>query len=165
VSQLKTTPKPTQHIPLVLAPQVLAQAMSDATHGIPIETFITQLAVPPTTPTRAARGVSDFSIILAHQEFYPAKLVMKSGSSIRLLFTTTNRKPAALVIERLNIQRWVASSDEGQKKNELDRSKFEINRELTASRVTEIEFEPKPGVYSFHDVITGASGEIVVEEP
>lgn len=165
VSTLKTRRTLPPNIPLVLAPNLISQIMAEGTRGVPIETFISKLVVPPTTPSRAAKGVSDFSIILANNEFFPAKVVLKSGDTIRLLFTTTNRKSAALVVERLNIQRWVASSDDSNKKNELDRQKFEVNRELNSSRVTEIEFEPKPGVYGFHDAITGASGEILVEEP
>jgi hypothetical protein len=165
ISTLKTKRTLPPNIPLVLAPNIISQITPEGTRGIPIETFISKLAVPPTTPSRAAKGVSDFSIILANNEFFPAKIVLKSGDTIRLLFTTTNRKSAALVVERLNIQRWVASSDDEQKKDELDRQKFEVNRELNSTRVTEIEFEPKPGIYGFHDAITGASGEILVEEP
>ncbi len=158
-------PKPTKRPPLILAPELLQQLMADSAHLVPIETFIARLSVPPTTPSRPPKGVSDFSIILSNNEFYPSKIVLKSGASVRLLFTTTNKKSAALVIEKLNIQRWVSSQIDGDTKKELDRTKFEVNRELSANRVTEIEFQLKSGVYSFHDVITGASGEISVEEP
>jgi hypothetical protein len=164
-TSINTPLRKIQHPAFVLAPQILNQMLADSTHLIPVETFISRLAVPPTTPSRPPKGVSDFSIILSNNEFYPSKVILKAGTSVRLLFTTTNRKSSALVIERLNIQRWVASQSDSDKKNELDRSKFEVNRELSLNRVTEIEFDPKPGVYSFHDVITGASGEISVEEP
>lgn len=164
VSTLKTKPKWNPKIPLVLAPQLLSQIMAEGTRGIPIDTFISKLAVPPTEPSRPPKGTSDVSIILANNEFFPSKVILKANSDIRLLFTTTNKKPAALVIEKLKVQRWVASTEEGKETHELDRSTYEVNRELTASRVTEIEFEPKPGTYSFHDVMSGASGEIIVEE-
>ncbi|MSP18627.1 MAG: hypothetical protein EXR74_03540 [Bdellovibrionales bacterium] len=158
--------KPTHPLPpFVLAPEIFAKRMEENTGMIPVGTFNYKFAVPPTTPSRPPKGVSDISIILSNNEFYPAKVVLKSGESVRLLFTTTNRKPAALVIEKLNIQRWVSSQVEGETKKELDRSKFELNRELSSRRVTDVNFDPKPGVYSFHDVITGASGEISVEEP
>jgi hypothetical protein len=158
-------PRKIQRPVFVLAPQILNQMLADSTHLIPVDTFIARLALPPTTPSRPPKGVSDFSIILSNNEFYPSKVILKAGSNIRLLFTTTNRKSSALVIEKLNIQRWVSSEPDNNKKNELDRSKFEVNKELSFNRVTEIEFDPKPGVYGFHDVITGASGEISVEEP
>ena len=162
-----TVMKPTQAPlpPFVLAPEIFAKRMEENTGMIAVGTFNYKFAVPPTTPSRPPKGVSDISIILSNNEFYPAKVVLKSGESVRLLFTTTNRKPAALVIEKLNIQRWVSSQVEGETKKELDRSKFELNRELSSRRVTDVNFDPKPGVYSFHDVITGASGEISVEEP
>lgn len=109
-----------QHPAFVLAPQILNQMLADSTHLIPVETFIARLAVPPTTPSRPPKGVSDFSIILSNNEFYPSKVILKSGTNVRLLFTTTNRKSSALVIERLNIQRWVSSQSDSDKKNELD---------------------------------------------
>lgn len=149
---------------LVWAPKILQQMLADPLHLVPIDTYIARLAVPPTAPSRPPKGVSDFSIILSNNEFYPSKIVLKPGSTIRLLFTTTNKKSAALVMEKLNIQRWISSQFDGEKTKELDRTKFEVNRELSANRVTEITFQAKPGTYSFHDVITGASGEISVEE-
>jgi len=148
----------------VWAPKILQQMLADPLNLVPIDTYIARLAVPPTSPSRPPKGVSDFSIILSNNEFYPSKIVLKPGSTIRLLFTTTNKKSAALVIEKLNIQRWINSQFAGEKTKELDRTKFEVNRELSANRVTEITFQAKPGTYSFHDVITGASGEISVEE-
>lgn len=157
----KIPPRPN----LVWSPDILKQMLADPSHLVPVDTYISRLAVPQTSPTRPNKGVSDFSIILSNNEFYPSKIVLKSGSSIRLLFTTTNRKPAALVIEKLNIQRWVASQAAENPKRDVDRAKYEVNRELNSNRVTEIELTPKPGVYSFHDVITGAAGEISVEEP
>jgi Cupredoxin-like domain len=156
-------PPKRQPVPLVLNPEILAMMESDLTHTIPVETFITRFAVPKTQPSRPAAGVSDFSIILSNNEFYPSRVVLKSGSSFRLLFTTTNRKSAALVIEKIHVQRWISSEED--KTKELDRSRFELNREISANRVTIIDFDAKPGVYGFHDVITGASGEITVEEP
>lgn len=159
--QPKVMPRPN----MVWAPEILRQMLSDPSHLVPVETYISRLAVPVTSPSRPPKGVSDFSIILSNNEFYPSKIVLRSGSSVRLLFTTTNKKSAALIIEKLNIQRWVASRDSNEKIKETDKSKFEVTRELNANRITEIELQPKPGVYSFHDVMTGASGEISVEEP
>ena len=42
------------------------------------------------------------------------------------------------------------------------RGKWEMEREINASRVTEVLLDPKVGTYSFHDAISGAHGEIIV---
>ena len=74
-----------------------------------------------------------------------------------------NRKPAALIIERLQIQKWVAKDDHPVEMSELERARWEMNRELATSRITEIMLNPANGYYTFHDALTGAHGDILVE--
>jgi hypothetical protein len=144
-------------LPLVLAPSFFV--------AMPSTTFAPgeRLPVPPSTPMVPMPGVPDISIILANNQFYPSRIRLKEGIQTRLIFTTTNKRPAALVVERLQIQRWIAKEDEQKSSSEMERIRWEVSRELNASRVTEIIVDPKEGIYSFHDAMTGASGEITVE--
>lgn len=122
-----------------------------------------KLALPPSTPMAPLAGVPDIAIILAHNQFFPSKIRMKEGIQTRLIFTTVNKKPAALVIERLQIQRWIAKEKERTPSSELERSRWEVNREISSTKITEITLDPKKGTYAFHDAISGAAGEIEVE--
>lgn len=160
---VKPAPKKTEKkFPFVVAPAFFhghRNISNEAAEG----TSVNKVPPPPTVPAPPIKGVSDISIILSNNQFFPSRVLVKEGNQVRLIFTTVNKKPAALVVEKLQIQRWVAKEDEASVKEELDRSKFETTRELVSSRITEIVIEPKIGIYAFHDVISGASGEINVE--
>jgi hypothetical protein len=104
----------------------------------------------------ALPGVTDFSIILSGEQFFPSVIRMKqNGNKNRLLFVTTGAKPAALVFVKPRIQRWIASQS--------DSKSVEEYREVGTSKVTEIEFDAEPGVYEYYDALSGARGEIKVE--
>jgi len=98
----------------------------------------------------------EVAIILAQSRFYPSRIRLKAGEKTRLVFATVNRKPAALVMEQFQVQRWVAASP-------VPHQPWEITRELSIDRLTEIIVEPTQGSYSFHDALSGAVGEIIVE--
>lgn len=133
----------------------------------PAETSPTEVtkkfSVPNSTPMFPLPGVPDIAIILAHNQFFPSRIRLKEGIQTRLIFTTVNKKPAALVIERLQIQRWIAKEKDPTPTSELERSKWEVNKEISSTKITEITLEPKKGTYAFHDAISGAAGEITVE--
>jgi hypothetical protein len=108
--------------------------------------------------------VPEVAVILANKQFYPSRIRLKDGVQTRLFFTTINEKPAAVVVEKLQIQKWVSKEvNSRQPASEQDRAKWEATREVTKDRITEILMEPLRGSYSFHDVITGAKGQITVE--
>jgi len=103
----------------------------------------------------------EVAVILSAKRFFPARIRLKEGQSTRLLFTSLNPRPAALVIEQLQVQRWIAS-EKGQSAG-LGRVPAEILREIGNNRMTEILLQPQRGTYTFHDALSGAVGEIVVE--
>lgn len=105
----------------------------------------------------------EVAIILVNKEFYPAKVRLKGGVQTRLFFTTTNEKPAAVIVEQLQIQRWVAKENEMEPQTESERAKWEAAKEVSRNRVTEITVEPRKGTYIFLDAITGAKGQLIVE--
>jgi hypothetical protein len=106
----------------------------------------------------------EVAIILSRSRFYPSAIRIRAGQAIKLVFTSVNKRPAALIMERLNVQRWMARGDQPPAHaNELDRARWEVNRELTATRLVEIVLKPSGGIYSFHDALTGAHGEILAE--
>ncbi len=118
-----------------------------------------KLGIPGEAPAAA-----EVSVILMDKQFFPSKIKLKEGVQSRLYFTTTNDKAAALVIEELQIQRWVAK--EGEKTaplSELERAKMEATKEVSKDKITEIPLEPRRGTFIFHDLISGAKGQIVVE--
>lgn len=155
-------PPPQAQTPLNFSPVLAGAGLGAIAPPQPAAT--TQiLPVPSSTAMAPLAGVPDIAVILSNNQFFPSKIRLKEGMQTRLIFTTLNKKPAALVIERLQIQRWIAKEGEPQPKSELERSRLEINRELVSTKVTEIVLDPKAGTYSFHDAITGASGEINVE--
>lgn len=92
---------------------------------------------------------SEIAVILYQDTFYPSKINLRAGAPATLVFATVNKKPAALIIEPIAVQRWIASG--------------EINREVNSERVTVVSFEAVKGRYRFHDALGGARGEIVVE--
>jgi hypothetical protein len=71
-------------------------------------------------------------------------------------------KPAALIVEGLKMQRWIASENASLTPSTAP-DYFELQRELTRERVTEITLEPSAGTYPFFDALSGARGEIVVQ--
>ena len=85
-----------------------------------------------------------------------------------LIFATVNKKPAALVIEPANPPRAIASvpaapSVSGSVSVDRVNAPSEITREIVNERVTAVSFDPVPGRYFFHDALTKAKGEIIVE--
>lgn len=158
-------PEPLSLLPMLgIAGQFPAVGREPAS-APPAPAQVTQrLPLPKTIALAPLPGVPDIAIILSNNQFFPSKIRLKEGVETRLIFTTTNKKPAALVMERLHIQRWIAKEKEPVPASELDRARWEVNRELSASKMTEVVLDPKEGIYSFHDAISGASGEIEVEK-
>jgi hypothetical protein len=104
----------------------------------------------------------EVSVILAENRFYPSKIRLREGEPIRLVFTTVNPKPAALILEGLGMQRWLKQNMPPSSSEEA-RARWEVTREIASDRLTEIVLEPQPGTYTFHDALSGATGEITVE--
>lgn len=102
----------------------------------------------------------EVAVILAHQRFLPGRIHIPAGVETRLIFTTINQQPAALIIERLNVQRWINQAAAATTNSNIP---WEINREVSSKHVTEILLKADKGIYSFHDALTGARGEIVVD--
>jgi hypothetical protein len=158
-----------QTLPFVLAPSYFAPppplpaATTPAVSVPPSPPVITEKIAQQSTPMVPMPGVPDVAVILANNQFYPSRIKLRDGMQTRLIFATINKRPAALVFERLQIQRWIAKEEGAQAPTENDRIRFEATREVTSSRITEIVLEPKRGIYSFHDAMTGATGEIIVE--
>ncbi len=114
-------------------------------------------------PQNEVPVVSEVAIILSSQNFFPRKVHLAAGKEARIYFTTTNKDPAALIIERMNIQRWIAKDGGAIKQNDIGRAPWEFTKELNMKRLTEIIITPRKGTYVFYDALTGARGEIVVE--
>lgn len=106
----------------------------------------------------------EIAVILHNKQFFPSRIRLKAGIPTKVYFTTTGERPAAIVVEQLQVQKWLAK-ELGDRKlaSEYDKAKFEVSRELMQNKMTEITFEPRRGTYSFHDAISGAKGQIVVE--
>jgi hypothetical protein len=121
---------------------------------------VTETKVNITDPT-IARG-PEMSIILSDGKFRPSRIRLKAGETTRLLFTTLGHKPAALIIERLRVQKWLTRPEEAVRRTPSS-APWEVNRELSSNRLTEVALDPVRGNYTFHDAISGAAGEIVVE--
>lgn len=106
----------------------------------------------------------EVGVILHNKQFFPSRIRLKAGVQTRVYFTTTGDRPAAIVVEQLQVQKWLAKEGAERKPaSEFERAKFEVSREVTKQKMTEITFEPRRGTYSFHDAISGAKGQIVVE--
>jgi hypothetical protein len=106
---------------------------------------------------------TEVSIILSNQMFFPARVQLRAGYQTRLYFTTTQKGPAALIIERLNIQRWIAKEGSAARVNDTDGAPWEITRQLDRDRMTEVILTPRKGTYAFYDALSGARGELIVE--
>lgn len=111
----------------------------------------TGLAAESTNPTFPAG--SEIAVVLSKDRFFPSEIRLRSGIPTTLVFSTVNRKPAALVIEP--VPETFAQPDAAPKS--------EITRELANDRVTAISFEPQKGSYRFHDALGGGRGVLIVE--
>jgi hypothetical protein len=111
----------------------------------------------PTLPAAA-----EAAVILSRNQFYPSRINVPQGTRVRIWFTTVEPRPAALVVEGLKMQRWIASENNSVTSGNSP-GYFELQREVTRERVTEITLQPSAGTYPFFDALSGARGEIVVE--
>lgn len=156
ISKKKKKSKKNRRAKLKTEPQPRAQRSEVSEKEVPAEP---ERLGPGAFAPAPARG-AEVAVVLTQDHFLPARIHLKEGQPTRLVFTTVNKKPAALVIESLQVQEWVGREPASQVSgNSLD----EINREISSSRVTEVVLEPRRGRYVFHDAISGARGEIWVE--
>lgn len=107
-------------------------------------------------------AAAEAAVILSRNQFYPSRITVPNGTRVRIWFTTVETRPAALVVEGLKMQRWIASDSNSNFAGGAP-GYFELQRELTRERVTEITLQPNTGTYPFFDALSGARGEIVVE--
>ena len=105
----------------------------------------------------------EIAIIFSKGRFRPDRFRIPANKKVRLLFATTQKRPAALIIEKLKVQRWIAKEEQEKKKHPIFRHSGEITREISAQKVTEILVNPETGTYKFHDALSGAMGEFIVE--
>lgn len=112
------------------------------------------------SPTAEAPIDAEIAVILHNNRFYPARIKLKEGQATRLFFTSLNQKPAALIVEELQVQRWIARESAAAP---APAPAGEISRELSLNKITEVSLQPKRGTYMFHDALSGAVGEIIVE--
>lgn len=161
---------PVVSAPVVPAPAVSSPQVDLAESGIPGKPLpIAAEAATPVikekldklgnSPLPEVPQDAEVAVILMNARFYPSRLRLKEGQPTKLIFTSLNPKPAALIVEQLQVQRWIA----GEGGIAITEAQPEITRELTPNRITEVLLEPKRGTYSFHDALSGAVGEIVVE--
>jgi hypothetical protein len=116
----------------------------------------------PVDPTLTLPLNTEVSIILSNNKFFPSKFRLREGLPTKLFFTTVNKRPGALIIERLKVQRWIAK-EKPPGDSEADRARWESSHEINSNKITEVVIEPKAGTYNFHDALSGATGEITVE--
>ena len=77
----------------------------------------------------------EVAIVLTDGKFRPARVRLRAGETTRLLFTTLGHKPAALIIERLRVQKWLARPEEAARRSPASVSApWEVNRELSLQR-------------------------------
>lgn len=103
---------------------------------------------------------AEVAVILNRSQFTPSVIRLRPGLRTRLVFATVNPKPGALVVEGFNLQRWVPNQEPSTQRSP---ERLEIEREVSAERVTEVIFDPVVGTFPFHDALSGARGEIIVE--
>lgn len=136
----------------------------------PAQSAVQALTAVPQAPTSntppnteiVLPAAAEAAVILSHNRFYPNKIQMPAGTKVRIWFTTVESKPAALIVEGLKMQRWIASENSSLTPSTAP-DYFELQREVTRERVTEITLEPSAGTYPFFDALSGARGEIVVQ--
>lgn len=137
--------------------EVRAPANAEKTADKMVETKVSLTQPAP------AQG-PELAIVLSEGKFHPSRIRLKQGEQTKLLFTTIGKKPAALIIERLRVQKWLSRPEEAALRAPAStNSPWEVNREVSSNRMTEVLLDPVRGSYSFHDAISGATGEIVVE--
>ncbi len=119
--------------------------------------------LPPiaVTPSTYAPG-SEIAIVLSQDRFYPAEIRVRSGMASTLVFSSVNRRPAALVIEPVQSLRQPDSQSPVSAATSAE-VPAEITRELGNDRVTAISFDLAKGKYNFHDALGAARGTIIVE--
>lgn len=147
--------------PVAAAPAATPSAPTDGGEA-PITSIGKDAAATATAPAAAktyAAG-SEIAVILSRDRFYPSEIRIRSGIASTLVFSSVNRKPAALVIEPSALTRKAASTDEA---TPVPQTPAEITRELSNDRVTTIAFDLPKGTYGFHDALGGGRGEIIVE--
>ncbi len=170
-----TSEELTPEVPAALPPATVSAEPIPPSETAPAPVAVSTVPTPAATPAVAPAPTpavasaesatfpagSEIAVILAKDRFYPNQIRMRAGVPAALVFTTVNKKPAALVLEPISIQRTLASHASPS----IDRATAptEITRELNADRVTTISFEPVKGKYGFHDALSGARGEIIVE--
>jgi hypothetical protein len=153
---------------LMPPPQSAVQALTNAatTNAMGLTGTVPTPAPTPQATTQSTENVlpatAEAAIILSRNRFYPSKIQMPAGTKVRIWFTTVESKPAALIVEGLKMQRWIASENASLTPSTAP-DYFELQRELTRERVTEITLEPSAGTYPFFDALSGARGEIVVQ--
>lgn len=125
---------------------------------------------PPGPPKPAIKKVrrpqpisSEIAIILQNGAFYPSKILLRPDTAATLIFATVHDKPAALIIEKMNLQRWIAKTEDPAVSQAFEQQRWELTREIAKNKVTRVSIEPSRGTYQFHDALSGALGEIVVE--
>ncbi|MBI1860347.1 MAG: hypothetical protein HYR96_05460 [Deltaproteobacteria bacterium] len=178
-----TLPSDEPYYPGPFAPIVLSALIQQHKEGGPLPINLSRIPVLGDTNKNAntAPGVSraeveaalltpalpEVSIILNGKSFIPSVFRIRSGIKTKLFFTSVQKKPSAVVIEKLTVQRWIAQHDSqfGQAPvRERPRKEDDsINREVNSQKMTEIVLDPQPGKYGFHDPLSGARGEIIVE--
>ncbi len=120
-------------------------------------------ATPVPVPLSPATPAGpEMVVLLAKDQFFPKRIRVREGQEVRLLFTTVNKRPGALVIDTLQVQRWIPSSEEIQRLLGADAPSLG-RRDLDPRKISEVTLKPLAGTYSFHDAVTGAEGEIIVE--
>lgn len=115
-----------------------------------------------TTSEKSMPAPAEVAVILSQNQFFPRKVHVSAIGQIRLWFTTVDPRPAALVLEGLKVQRWLAA-ELGMIPTAVGTEYYEVQRELTKERVTEVILQPPPGKYTFFDAVSGAEGELIVE--
>lgn len=164
--KVETATVPAKAPPVPLMPNLEPDL---AEQGIPGNPLPAPTAVAPVmrerlellgnSPTAEPPVDAEIAIILHNSRFYPSRIKLKEGQPTRLFFTSLNQKPAALIVEELRVQRWIAKETGSAPQAPAG----EISRELSQNRITEISLQPKRGTYMFHDALSGAVGEILVE--
>ncbi|GEM_PF-4731506 len=163
-SNMMSDPSEALMPPAQSAVQALTNAattnVAGLTGAVPTPAGVSQGTTPNTEIVLPA--AAEAAVILSHNRFYPNKIQMPAGTKVRIWFTTVESKPAALIVEGLKMQRWIASENSSLTPSTAP-DYFELQRELTRERVTEITLEPSAGTYPFFDALSGARGEIVVQ--
>ena len=144
-----------------ITPSAVAAAPTTAAPAA-TSTAATSATAAQETPQQLLPAAAEAAVILSRNQFYPQRVHVPQGTRVRIWFTTVEAKPAALIVEGLQMQRWIASENPSLSASSTP-GYFELQREVTRDRVTEITLQPSAGKYPFFDALSGARGEIVVE--